>query len=63
MEDLVEIQEWFSGGPSIKLLEEVRGLGRYGKVLTILTPSDSIDEQEDEEEHDLVASWTPTFRK
>jgi hypothetical protein len=65
--DEIDVVEWLSGTQSAKVVEEVIGLGNYGKTLTILS-SRSIgreddDEDGDEEERDLVERWTPRFRK
>jgi hypothetical protein len=46
--------------------EEVIGLGRYGKVLTILHSSHigpENESQEEREEEELRESWTPRFRR
>ena len=58
---------WFGTGPEWQLIEEVVGLGSYGKTLTVLRPiipdEDGVDEEEMEFERDLVESWTPRFHK
>lgn len=63
-DDVSDLRDWFGGDRSLSITEEVIGLGRYGKTLTVLTAID-IDEQieEIEEEMDLVDSWTPRFRR
>ena len=53
--------DWFGGEHSALLREEVMGLGRYGRTLTVLT-SDSLAE-DDESERDLVQSWKPKFKR
>ncbi len=63
VEELVHIHDWFGGGPDVQLVEEVVGLGRYGKILTVLTPQALPDEEEREEDESLIASWTPTFSR
>ncbi len=55
--------EWFDTGPNLRLVEEAVGLGQSGRVLTILTVGDALDEDEVEEETDVVESWTPRFRR
>jgi hypothetical protein len=62
-ESTVSLQEWFDDGPDIQLVEQVIGLGSYGKVLTVLTADESVDEEESEEEEELVRSWTPSFSR
>ena len=57
------LHEWFDTGPDLRLIEEAVGLGRSGRVLTILTVDGALDEDEVEEEADLVESWTPRFRR
>ena len=61
-EDTSDLQDWFTSDRSIKVTEEVIGLGNYGKTLTVLTALD-LDEQieEIEEEDDLDEKWTPKF--
>ncbi len=55
------LHDWFDMGPDLRLNEEAVGLGRSGRVLTILTPQDAMDEEEVEQEAELIASWTPTL--
>lgn len=62
-ENSVHLHDWFGGGPDLRLCEEVIGLGRYGRVLTILTPESHIDEEDIEEEAALLESWTPEFSR
>ena len=62
------LQDWFGGPYRQKVLEEVAGLGSYGKTLTVLTgmqPPDEIehDDDENEDDQDLEESWTPRFRR
>lgn len=57
------LQNWLGGTLDIELYEEVIGLGRYGKTLTILLASDIPDLEELEEENALIESWTPKFRR
>lgn len=62
--DDVDVMDWLGGTVSKTVAEEVIGLGSYGKTLTVLS-STSIGQEEpdeDEEEQDLVESWTPRFR-
>lgn len=66
-EGVSTIHAWFGAGPDWQLIEEVLGLGSYGKTLTVLRPivseEDDMDEEEEEFERDLVESWTPRFHK
>lgn len=55
------LQDWFGGSLNTEITEEVRGLGNYGKTLTVLTASNLPDEEEIEEEENLIESWTPRF--
>ena len=55
------LQTWFGGGRFVEAIEEVIGLGSYGKTLTIITTetfADDLEEEENQEE-----SWTPRFRR
>ena len=66
-EDLSTMHIWFGAGPEWQLIEEVVGLGSYGKTLNVLRPiipdEEVVDEEEMEFESDLVESWTPRFHK
>lgn len=59
-EDTADLQDWFGGERSIDVLEQVIGLGAYGKTLTVITCETSADEVE--EDKDLEESWKPRFR-
>ena len=61
-EGTVKLRDWFDGGPDVDLVEQVVGLGNYGKTLTVLTLDESTGEEASEED-DLVQSWTPTFSR
>lgn len=56
------LQDWFNGPHRQDVVEQVVGLGSYGKTLTVLTGMEPPDEIEDEE-GDLEESWTPRFRR
>jgi hypothetical protein len=61
-DDEVDATDWLGGTKSARVSEEVLGLGRYGKVLTLLHSSDIGLENESDEEHEveeLRESWTP----
>jgi hypothetical protein len=55
------LQAWFNGPYRQEIVEEVIGLGSYGKTLTILTGMESPDELDEDE--DSEEEWTPRFRK
>ena len=57
-----DLQDWFSGPHRQEVVEEVVGLGRYGKTLTVLTGMEPPDEIEDDEDA-LDASWDVKFRR
>lgn len=56
------LHDWFNGQHRQEIVEEVIGLGSYGKALTVLTGMESPDEFEDEE-RDLEESWAVRFRR
>jgi len=60
----VDVMDWLGGTRSAQVTEEVVGLGRYGKTLTVLS-SASIGQEEyqddDNDEDDVIESWTPKF--
>lgn len=62
VEEASNLQHWFGGKRSIEISEDVLGLGRYGKTLTVLYDIDVPDADEEAEEQSLVDSWTPRFR-
>jgi len=62
-EAISDISEWLGGRWDIELREEIKGFGRYGKTLTVLTPTEPFDIEELQDEEDLEDSWTPRFRK
>lgn len=57
------LQDWFNGPHRQEIIEEVVGLGSYGKTLTVLSGMEPPDEIEDEDDDDLEESWTPRFRR
>ena len=62
----LDVLDWLGGKRSVMISEEVVGLGRYGKSLTVLS-SQSIGHEayadEGDDEDDLIERWTPRFRK
>ncbi|MGO9047780.1 MAG: ImmA/IrrE family metallo-endopeptidase [Xanthobacteraceae bacterium] len=58
--------DWMGGDRIYRIREEVVGLGQYGRTLTVLTcdglSAEKESEYEDEEE-ELIESWTPRFRR
>ena len=60
-ETTVNLQDWFGGRRSIEMLEEMVGLGSYGKTLTVLSPIESSNEDDEEDDEALEESWTPRF--
>jgi hypothetical protein len=57
-----DLQLWFGGPRTIELQEDVIGLGRYGKTLTVLHGIEPPDEAEDDDDA-LIDSWTPRLRR
>jgi len=55
-------QDWFGGTRRVEIAEEVVGLGRYGRTLTVLHSIDLPEPEDDDEEQRLIDSWTPKFR-
>lgn len=56
------LQDWFNGPHRQDVVEEVVGLGSYGKTLTVLTGMELPDEIEDDED-DLEESWEIRFHR
>ncbi len=57
------LAEWFDGSPSVRLDEEVVGLGKYGFTLSVFSSEElPLDpEEEVDEEAALIESYTPKF--
>ena len=55
-------QDWFGGRRSIEISEDVVGLGRYGKTLTVLYDINVPEPEDEEDEEALIESWTPRFK-
>ena len=62
----IDVMDWLGGTHSAGVTEEVVGLGRYGKTLTVLSSEiigQELSELDDEsEDDDLRDRWTPRFR-
>lgn len=61
------LNDWMDGERRYNIIEEVIGLGQYGRTLTVLTCQALTLRPEEEELEDdeaqLIESWTPRFRK
>jgi len=62
----IDVMDWLGGKRSVLITEEVAGLGRYGKTLTVLSScsighEDEIEPGDDETE--MIESWTPRFHR
>ena len=53
--------DWFGGDHSAILSEEIVGLGRYGRTLTVLTSD--LSAEEDQAERELEDSWIPRLHR
>ncbi len=63
IEETADLQHWFGGRRSIEISEDVVGLGRYGKTLTVLYAIDVPEPEDEEDERSLIDSWTPRFKR
>jgi Zn-dependent peptidase ImmA (M78 family) len=60
------LNDWMDGDRRYPIREQVIGLGEYGRTLTVLSCdqlSEADDPDLDEEDEDLIDSWTPKFRR
>ncbi len=61
----IDVLDWLGGKRSVMVTEDVVGLGRYGKTLTVLS-SKSIGHEayadEGDDEAELIEKWTPRFK-
>jgi hypothetical protein len=58
-----DFQDWFGGALRIKVSEDAIGLGGYGKTLTVLHGIELPEDSEDDNDEDVVKSWTPLHRR
>jgi Zn-dependent peptidase ImmA (M78 family) len=67
LDNELDVLDWLGGSKSAIVTEEVVGLGRYGKTLTVLSSEtigrESEDDDDDESDDDLAERWTPRFRR
>lgn len=63
LEETSNLQHWFGGKRRIEISEDVVGLGRYGKTLTVLYDIDLPEPEDEEDEDNLIESWTPRFKR
>jgi IrrE N-terminal-like domain len=66
VETEIDVMNWLGGRQSATVSEDVIGLGRYGKTLTVLSSTEIGCEDEGNDEDDeepLKESWTPRFRR
>jgi hypothetical protein len=61
IEGASNLQNWFGGRRSIEISEDVVGLCRYGKTLTVLYDIDIPEPEDEDDEQSLIDSWTPHF--
>jgi predicted transcriptional regulator len=60
------LNDWMGGERIYRVREDVLGLGQYGRTLTVLTCDGLSAEKEseyDNEDDELIESWTPKFRR
>jgi hypothetical protein len=58
----VDLRKWFGGPRKIEILEEIQGLGAYGKTLTVITSEIFADDDADDDES-IEEHWTPRFHR
>lgn len=62
-EGMSDLRDWFASDIRVHVIEEVMGLGNYGKTLTLLTAPSLLDYLEErQEDKSLKESWQPKFR-
>jgi Zn-dependent peptidase ImmA (M78 family) len=62
IEETSNLQYWFGGSRNIEISEDIVGLGRYGKTLTVLHEIDVPDTEDEESEQFLIDSWEARFK-
>jgi len=66
VKDEIDVREWLGGPTRETVKEESLGLGPYGKVLTVLTSTkigQELEPDEEDEQQELIESWTPRFKR
>jgi hypothetical protein len=63
IEETSDLQTWCGGERSVELREDVIGLDRYGKTLTVLHGIELPDDQDEDDDNMLTESWSPRFRR
>ncbi len=63
LDDTTSLMDWFGGEWAVELEEEVKGLGSYGKTLTVLYAPEGFDLEDAEDNANLEQSYVPRFRK
>lgn len=64
-----DILDWFGGERAVRTVEQIVDLGRYDRVLTVLSCAQLVDDTYrdeddlDESEEAMEARWTPRFRR
>jgi hypothetical protein len=63
----IDVMDWLGGSRSVRAIEQVIGLGNYGKTLTVIACPSLRDEtyggDDEEDEESVVARWTPRFHR
>jgi hypothetical protein len=62
MDGTSNLQHWFGGTWDVDVQENVKGLGGYGKTLTVLHDIELPDPEDAAFESELIESWTPRFK-
>jgi hypothetical protein len=63
IEGVSDLETWFGGPRRIELREDVIGLGRSQKTLTVLDGIELGEDQNEDEDETLSESWTPRFHR
>lgn len=57
------LSDWFHCDRPYDVYEEVKGLGEYGRTLTVLSIDELPGREDEEDDEALIESWTPRFRR
>jgi len=63
VQEVSNLQSWFGGKRDLEISEDIVGLGRYGKTLTVLYGIEVPEPEDEEDEQSLIESWTPRFKR
>ena len=56
-------QDWFGGNLRREVSEDAKGLGEYGKTLTVLYGIELPEDNDEDSDEEVIEAWTPRHRR